>query len=192
MMFKRASAPEPQREPAPKPPPPTRLLDPETGLPNYHELAATLRREIARARRYGDRSSLAVFEVKVASFKPSAGNPHPPSPARFVAGVLHEQARESDLIARLDTTHFVVFLTECDTTGASLFTERTRTRLSTFVYARNEDGTGIFLRARAGFAAWEPALSEPNLYIQAAFDHMDRQLSAYSAAEGEFRPRPTG
>ena len=185
-MFKKASV----SEPAPAPPPATRLLDPETGLANYHELAATLRREIARARRYGDRSSLAVFNIKVASFKPSQLNPQPPSPARFVAGVLAEQARESDLIARLDTTHFVVFLTECDSAGATLFTERTRTRLSSFVYARNEDGTGIYLRAWAGWAAWDPAFVEPNLYIQAAFDHLERQRPAHRAAEGEFKARP--
>lgn len=173
-------------------PAPTRLLDPETGLPNYPELAATLRREIARAKRYGDRSALAVFDVRVASFKPSNLHPAPPSPARFAAAVLTEQARESDLVARLDTTHFVVFLTECDAAGASQFTERTRTKLSTFVFARNEDGTGIFVRSFAGFAAWDPAFTEPNYYIQAAIDHLERQRPAYRAAESEFRARPTG
>ncbi len=170
----------------------TRLVDPETGLPNYHELAATLRREIARAKRYGDRSVLAVFDVRVASFKPTNLNPNPPSPARYVAGVLGQQARESDLVARLDTTHFVVFLTECDAAGASLFTERARTKLSSFVFARNEDGTGIFVRAWAGFAPWDPAFTEPNFYIQAAMDHLERQRPAYRAAESEFRARPTG
>ncbi len=171
-------------------PAPTRLLDAETGLPNYHELAATLRREIARAKRYGDRSALAVFDVRVASFKPSNLHPNPPSPARFAAAVLTEQARESDLVARLDTTHFVVFLTECDAAGASLFTDRARTKLSSFVFARNEDGTGIFVRAWAGFAPWDPAFNEPNYYIQAAIDHLERQRSAYRAAESEFKARP--
>jgi len=168
---------------------PTRLLDPETGLPNYAEFAATLRREIARAKRYGDRSSLAVFDVRVASFKPSNLNPKPPSPARFVAAILTEQARESDLVGRLDTTHFAVFLTECDAAGATAFAERTRTKLGTFVYARNEDGTGLYVRSAAGFASWDPAFTEPDYYIRAATDHLDRQRPAYREAEREFQAR---
>lgn len=172
---------------------PSRLLDPETGLPNYAELAATLRREIARAKRYGDRSALAVFDVRVATFKPPSNlHQNPPSPARFVASILTQRARESDLVARLDATHFAVFLTECDAAGASLFTERARTSLSSSVFARNEDGTGIFVQAWAGFAPWDPAFTEPNFYIQAAMAHLERQRPAYRA-ESEFRGRgPTG
>lgn len=160
--------------------------DAETGLPNHRELQRVLRREIARARRYGDRSALAVFDVRVVGFRESKDESEPPSPAAFVANVLTKEARQSDFVARLDLTRFVVFLTECDNAGARLFTERLRTELCSQVFTRGADGHGLFVRAWAGCVPWEPEYSEAGSYLRAALRELEHTRPGYIAAQGEF------
>jgi diguanylate cyclase (GGDEF)-like protein len=148
-------------------------IDPETGLPCPPQLTELLRREMARSQRYGDRTALAVFDIDIASFTPDASHPVPPSPARHVAATLVECAREADVVARIDATHFVVILTESDEVGAAQFAERTRTRLGTQAFARAADGHGIYIRAWAGWARWDARFETPADYLAAAMENLE-------------------
>lgn len=161
-------------------------IDAETGLGNHRQLNDLLRREIARAMRYGDRSTLVVFDVRVVGFRPIPGEPEPPSPAPFVARVLLQEAREADVVARLDLTHFVVFLTESDEAGAENFMERTRTALSRAPFTRNLNGSGIYVRAWAGCAGWQPEHTTPAAFLAAAMEALERTRPDYQAAHNFF------
>ena len=161
-------------------------VDAETGLGNHRQFNDLLRREIARGMRYGDRSALVVFDMRVAGFRPTQEEPDPPSPARFVASTLIKQARETDVVARLDLTHFAVFLTESDADGADIFMERVRTAISKAPYARNINGNGIYARAWGGYVDWRPEFTTPATYVGAAMDALDRARAAHVAAEDRF------
>lgn len=170
---------------------PTRpkTIDAETGLGNHRQMNDLLRREIARGMRYGDRSALTVFDVRVAGFRPTTSEPEPPSPARFVADVLVREARESDVVCRIDLTHFAVFLTEADAAGGELFVQRVRTAVSRSPYARNVNGSGIYARAWAGCVGWDPNLATPAAYLAAAMDSLETARAALHAQESYFAGR---
>jgi len=171
---------------------PTRpqTIDGETGLGNHRQLNDLLRREIARSLRYGDRSAVVVFDIRIAGFRPTDADADPPSPARFIAKTLLQQARDSDVVARLDLTHFVTFLTECDANGAEIFMERVRTAISREPYARNLNGSGIYARAWGGKVDWQPEYTTPAAYVAAAIDALERSRPEYRAADQYFVGRP--
>ncbi len=144
---------------------PTLLVDSESGLASLSAFRAALQREIARSRRHGLGSSLALFEVQVVARSPR--RLLPPSPARFIAEVLTKAARAGDVVARIDETHFAVLLVEWDDAASDVFTERVRTGLCSEPYARSE-GQGLYLRAWAGAVCWEPFMEDPDAYLRAA------------------------
>lgn len=172
-----------RRDARPLPPAPTvpgmSVVDEESGLGNERELYELLRREIARSRRYGDRSTLVVFDVSVAGYTPTPEHPLPPSPVRFVAESLLSTIRDADVVTRLSMTHFAVLLTECDEDGARRFAERARTKIASSPYARDASETGVYVRAWAGYAAWDHAISTPEAYVVAAMTELERTRPMY-------------
>lgn len=162
-------------------------LDTESGLPNVRHITELLKREIARSVRYGDRTAIALFDVRPAGYtKPPEGEDEH-SPGKYVATCLLESARTSDIVGRLDETHFIVVLSESDAGGAESFTERTRTRLGTMPFARSADGTGIYVRAWAGTARWEPEITTPSDYLRAANDMLEATRSGYESEQSWYR-----
>lgn len=161
------------------------LADPETGLPNLMAFEEHLRREIARSLRYGDRTVLAVFDVRVVGFKPTRDQPAPPSPAPFIVETFRRSVRESDIIARLSLTRFGVLLTESDAIGGEALISRVRTFLAMEPYWR-EGPRAYYVRSWAGAVSWEPEYHEPALYLKAAFDEMDRTRPGYEAERNSF------
>jgi GGDEF domain-containing protein len=159
------------------------VLDAESGLGNDRELYHLLRREIARSRRYGDRSTLVVFDIRVVGYKPRPGAPLPPSPASFVAETLLTCIREADIVVRLDMTHFVVLLTECGRDGARAFAERARTRIASTPFARDEESGHIYARAWAGYASWDPSITRAEEYLAAAMTEFERTRPQYEMAQ---------
>jgi diguanylate cyclase (GGDEF)-like protein len=162
------------------------LRDPETGLPNLNELTVVLRREIARSARYGDNSALAVFDLQVAAYTPTARYPVPPSPAKFIAAMLLDAAREGDVVARLSGNRFAVLLSECSAPGATNFVNRARTKLSTPPYTRTPEGKPLFVRSWAGFACWSKELTTPEAYIEAATGRLVGSYAGYERARSFF------
>lgn len=161
-------------------------VDPETDLPCQPQLTELLRREMARSRRYGDRTALAIFDVRVTGAASHDGTVLP-SPAKHIAASLLESAREADIVARLGPTQFVVMLTESDGDGAAQFAERARTRLGTTPFTRLDDGHGVYVRAWAGWARWEPAFESPERYLDAAIAALEHTRPGYEAQQSWFR-----
>jgi GGDEF domain-containing protein len=159
-------------------------LDPETQLMGPVRFEETLQKEIARGLRYGSRSALALFEVGVAE-RPHGGPL--PSPAPFVAHVLRKATRETDFVARVTPTLFAVLLIEAQEDGAKQFTERVRTSIGSHPYARGADGGGLFARAWAGVASWEPAFDSVGAYAGAAETALARTYRGYEAQQDWFR-----
>jgi PleD family two-component response regulator len=173
------------------------LIDRDTGLGNARQLREALAREIARCVRYGDRNFLAVAEVWTFGFHPLQEGELPPSHGKFAASVLLRQLRDSDTVHRLDENHFALVLPECDAEGATLLASRLRTALASEPFARNDDGSAIYLRAWLGGVSWNPSLKTPDDYIDAAATELNASRGTYEAAQKWFRgeltpPRPAG
>ncbi len=164
-----------RREQRAEPHPALTLVDPETGLGTAELLDEILRREIARSDRYDVPLSLAVFEIEIAGFRPSAPGDLPPSPAPFVARALVNSARESDSVFRLDRRRFVVVLPESDSRGRNALVTRALKQIGSTPYARNPDGTGVYARALGTAVRWVSELTTPGQFIAAGLE----ALSAY-------------
>jgi len=177
----------PQAAAQPQPGHSNDLVDQETGLPNSTQLYDLLRREIARSLRYGDRAALAVFDVRITGYHPAPGVPAPPSPAHYVASTMLQAARTSDIVARIDTTHFAVVLTECTDDGAVLFSDRLRTRLGTMPFAHTDEGKGIYVRAWSGVAHWNASLETPEEFTALALQNLENTRRGYESAQAYFR-----
>jgi hypothetical protein len=143
-----------------------------------------LEKEIARGLRYGSKSALALFEVDLAE-KSSDGPP--PSPANFVAGILLDAARTSDMVARVSPTLFAVLLIEAEDAGAKQFTERVRTKIGSSPFARRQDGSGIYARAWAGVTSWDASLDSVEAYARAAERALATTYRGYEAAQDWFK-----
>lgn len=159
-------------------------IDSETGLTAPPRFEEALQKEIARGLRYGSTSALALFEVDIAE-KSSEGPL--PSPAPFVAQVLLDAARASDIVARVSRTLFAVLLIEAEREGAKQFTERVRTRIGSSPYGRRDDGTGLFARAWAGVASWESSFDSVEAYARAAELSLATTFRGYGAAQDWFK-----
>ena len=157
-------------------------IDPETADGPARFEDALDKRSHARSLRFD--SALALFEVAVAE-DPSNGPI--PSPAKFVAQVLRKAARASDVIARVSPGLFAVLLIEAHGEGAKQFTERVRTGIGSNPYARRLDGSGLFARAWAGVALWDPSFDSVEAYAGAAEKALSSTFRGYEAAQEWFR-----
>ena len=160
-------------------------IDPETGLMFVSRFEDFIEKEIARGLRYGSGSALALFEVAVV--EDSSDGPVP-SPARFIAHVLTNAARSSDVVARVGPERFGVLLVEAEAAGAAQFTERVRTQIGSQAYARRPDGIGLYVRAWAGVVPWEPSFDTVDAYVSAAARALSSTSAGYEAAQDWFRP----
>lgn len=158
--------------------------DPETGLMAAARFEDVIQKEIARGLRYGSTSALAIFEIGVAERATSGPIP---SPAKFAANALRKAARSSDIVARVSPQTFAVLLVEARGEGANQFAERVRTSIGSNPYARRPDGTGLFARAWAGVAQWEPAFESVGAYVGAAQKSLSATYRGYEAAQDWFR-----
>jgi GGDEF domain-containing protein len=166
-------------------------LDGETGLSNPRQFELDLRREIARSLRYGDRTTLAVFDIRIVGFTASRDMPTPPSPAAFIADTIRKSVRETDIVGRLDTTRFAVLMTESDHLGGEALISRVRTFLALEPFTRDRSGKGYYVRAWAGCVPWSPGLHDPALYLAEASTDMERTRPAYDSMQAAFTGQGT-
>lgn len=90
------------------------LVDPETGLPNRQAFQDRVRAVLSDARRAGRPAVVMIVEVQ-------AGAGHDPAPSRTrlreLGAQLRHCVRETDMVARLETTQFGVVLPRVDERG---------------------------------------------------------------------------
>ncbi len=122
------------------------VTDPLTGLANRRHLEELLNGEIERSQRYGEVFSLIMADID--HFKhvnDTYGHDIGDSVLRVFAGLLREQVRDCDLVARLGGEEFVVLLPRTDLASATASAERLR------VATRQMHASGFPERLSASF-----------------------------------------
>ena len=105
--------------------------DPLTGLPNRRQFASVFGAEMARVERYGGSFSLGVLDCDdFKSYNDSHGHPAGDEALVELAGLLREQLRASDSVARLGGEEFAILMVGVDKATAARVAERIRRRVA--------------------------------------------------------------
>lgn len=164
-----------------------RVIDAESGLGNRLYFSEASGREISRSRRHGNPCALAVFEVGVVNFSPGSPGEQPLPFGTYVARVVTDVARQSDVTFRLDDRLFATLLTECELDGARRFVERVRHEMSRQPYMRNADNSGAYVRAWGGVAEWQPEIENPQQFLDSALADLAIVRPGLQSEEARFR-----
>ncbi len=129
-------------------------LDSVTGLMNRRSLFQVLDSEVSRSRRYHNPLSLAVLAVD-ARYPVAAIHASQLTDAmlRVVSGILKDQLRWADQIARLDEQRFMLILPETHESDAAKLTEKLVGRLQE-LETPDQDGKPLRVSVRFGVAQW--------------------------------------
>ncbi len=155
-------------------------IDEQTGLLNRTGLAAELRREEARARRYHTEVAIVLVEATgIARITAVHGAEAAGTLIRTVATAIRDSARASDLVARLDPAIFAAVLPAADGNGARVYLERAAAAAQ-FIQA--PDGAFLPITLRTAVSSREEAGS-----LEAALDLAGQRLRELAAT-----PEPRG
>jgi diguanylate cyclase (GGDEF)-like protein len=147
--------------------------DPLTGLSNRRQLELDLAREFAAAQR-GRRLIAVMFDVnEFKDYNDRYGHLAGDEVLRLFGEVLAAETRAMNPAARYGGDEFVALLTDTDTRGAHLFTERVRLHFSQVVATMRRRTLSV----AAGIAHFTPDMVSPDDLIDAA----DRALYASKA-----------
>jgi diguanylate cyclase (GGDEF)-like protein len=140
--------------------------DPLTGLPNRRSFDAALEREAARASRSGTPLAVAVVDVDLfKGINDEFGHAGGDRALRRVAGILAEEFRAADMVARIGGDEFALLLAEAGQDAALACTERVAGRLTVEGEPR--------LTVSAGVAVAGPGVT-PDELLLAADDRLYR------------------
>lgn len=142
-----------------------------TELPNRRQLDERMREEMGRAKRYGQRFSLVVFDLD--HFKrvnDEFGHAAGDRVLRAIAQLLHEQKRSSDFLARFGGEEFVMLLPETPLENALRLAEKIcgRVREAEFQFQKQH----VRVRLSAGVGEVAPDLDTS----ESLFDRVDAAL----------------
>ena len=142
-----------------------------TGLNNRGHWEEELRREYSRHRRYGSTAALVIFDIDhFKKINDTYGHPAGDKVIQFVADVVREAIRETDIAGRYGGEEFVVLLPDVDKVSARLFAERLRQLVEALVV--EADGQEIRFTISLGVAD----LSQTSQDHQQLIEWADRAL----------------
>lgn len=140
-----------------------------TGLPNLRGLEDQMRREEARALRYGSPAAVALLDIDgLRIINDRHGYSAGDILLRAVGAALRAGARGSDIVARASSDTFIALLPGAEISGAQAFVERVRVMAQ---YARLPAGEVLPIILIAGTATREEAGS-----LKAAIELADQRL----------------
>jgi diguanylate cyclase (GGDEF)-like protein len=129
--------------------------DPLTGLPGDRAFRATLLSEIRRARRYGQKVAVVLFDFDgFARVNTAVGESVGDRLLRDAAILLHNKVRDIDLAARTIEDELAVVLPETDRSGALLVAERFRSEVEAYFASRDVAGARVALTLSGGIACY--------------------------------------
>lgn len=144
------------------------MQDPLTGIGNRNAFAATLRQELAAAKRYGQPLSLAIIDLdKFKIINDHHGHSAGDLVLKRVARILANALRTADICFRYGGEEFVVVLKNTDSAGAMVIGERLRERLQRAVI--RYQSRAIRITASIGVASWREGDADDALFDRA--DH---------------------
>lgn len=138
------------------------LLDGLTGLANRRSADETLRLEVARARRFGDKVCLVIADLDdFKNVNDTFGHPVGDDALRMFAATLAATVREMDVAARWGGEEFALVLPGTDAEGGARLAERARVALED--RGLRVDGRAVPLTASFGVAALPPSVDVDEL-----------------------------
>ncbi len=136
--------------------------DPLTGLAADRAFRAAVQSELRRAKRYGQRVSVALFDLdRFGAVNERGGKLVGDRVLRETAMLLHNKIRDIDLAARPAEDEFALLLPETDREGGVLVAERFRAEVEAHFRRREVAGSPAELTVSAGVAAYPDDARNP-------------------------------
>ncbi len=153
-------------------------FDDKTGLYNFRFFMERLHEEFKRARRYGNRLTLAMFDIDhFKGVNDRYGHPAGDRVLKEFGEIMVNSSRETDLIARYGGEEFVALLPQTTTVHGQRLAERIR-RVTESYRFRGSDDPGLVIRitVSAGVATYplNDRIQRPEDLVKAADDALYR------------------
>ncbi len=140
-----------------------------TGLSSDRYFRISLQQELRRARRYGHKTSLAVFDMDdFERINDEFGSLVADRLLREAAIMLSNKIRDIDQAARPGEDEFALLLPETDRNGALLVAERYRAELEKFFGRRESGGKKVDMTISAGVACYPDDADTPDTLLERA------------------------
>ncbi len=125
--------------------------------------------ELRRARRYGGRVPVALFDLDdFARINREFGEIVGDRILREAAALLRNEVRDTDLVARTGEDGFGLVLPETDRNGALVLAERFRWEMEAHFAARDVGGRAVALTVSAGVACYPDDAESPEALLECA------------------------
>lgn len=119
------------------------ITDGLTEVANHREFYRSLRRELARAKRYGHGVSLLMLDVdNFKKFNDDYGHLAGDAALRKIAGFLRGSVRANDIVARYGGEEFGIILPEATPAGALMIAERIKWEIARHNFLETSDKCG--------------------------------------------------
>ncbi len=144
-------------------------VDALTGLSDERAFRGAVQAELRRARRYGQRVSVVLFDADdFRDTRDRAGALVADRLLREVAILLGNKIRDIDLAARPGDDEFALLLPQTDRLGATLVAERCRREIEAHFGSREAAGRPASVRLSAGLAAYPDDAKTPDALLARA------------------------
>jgi diguanylate cyclase (GGDEF)-like protein len=128
------------------------VTDDLTQVYNYRYLKSTLRHELKRAARFGQRVSLVMIDVdNLKSYNDAYGHLRGSFLLKELAGLCAEQVRSFDVLAKYGGDEFTIILPQTPREGAEVVAERVRAAVANHAFALTKAGDITVSLGVAGF-----------------------------------------
>src|SRR2546425_334320 len=156
--------------------------DEKTGLFNYRHFMERMAEEVKRARRYGNRLTLAIFDVDhFKGVNDRYGHPAGDRVLREFGEIMVRSSRETDIIARYGGEEFVALLPQTTAVHGQRLAERIRRVTETHpVHGTHPPQPVIRITVSAGVATFplNDRIQRPEDFVKAADDALYRAKDA--------------
>lgn len=140
-----------------------------TGLATDRMFRTSLQHELRRARRYGQKAAVVLFDLdSFAEANAAFGEFVGDRLLRESAILLSNKIRDIDLAGRPGEDEFALLLPETDRSGALLVADRFRSELQQYFAGRESGGRPVWLTVSAGIACYPEDATAPEHLLERA------------------------